>query len=240
MIVKTKAILLHHIRHSDNSLIAYFYTEEYGRLTIMVKGLSSKKGNNRYLYFQPLFLFDLELYYRDTRDMQNLKDLNLSYTPVNIPTDISKSTISLFTAEVLYATIREEDVNRRLYSFIESSVKALDGLDRGVSNFHIWFLVNLSSYLGIGPTSTNDTGRYFDMLNGQFVREIPFHPDYLEPRSADWLNRLLQYNVDDLPSLNLSGVERSLFLDQIIRYYTLHLPGMRHIRSLRVLNEIFR
>ena len=240
MIVKTKAILLNHIRHSDNSLIARFYTEDYGRLSVMVKGLSAKKGKNRYLYFQPLYLFDLEIYYREAREIHSLKEINLSFTPVNIPIDIFKSTISLFISEILYAIIREEDVNHRLFSFIESSVKALDEMTQGVSNFHIWFLVNLSSYAGIGPSSTKEKGSYFDMLNGQFVPSAPLHPDFLEPKSADYLNRLLEYSVDELPSLLISGTERTLFLDQIIRYYRLHLPGMRRIRSLRVLNDIFR
>jgi len=240
MIVKTKAILLNHIRHSDNSLIARFYTEEYGRLSVMVKGLSAKKGKNRYLYFQPLYLFDLEIYYRDAREMHNLKEINLSFTPVNIPTDLFKSTISLFISEILYATIREEDKNRRLFSFIESSVKALDEMTQGVSNFHIWFLVHLSAYTGIGPSPTTATGSYFDMINGQFVPSAPLHPDFLEPKSADYLNRLLKYSVEELPSLQISGAERTLFLDQILSYYSLHLPGMKRIRSLRVLNDIFR
>ena len=240
MIVKTKAILLNHIRHSDNSLIARFYTEEYGRLSVMVRGLSAKKGKTRYLYFQPLYLFDLEIYYRETKEMHNLKEINLSFTPLNIPIDIFKSTISLFISEILYATIREEDVNRRLFSFIESSVKALDEITNGVSNFHIWFLVNLSSYVGIGPSPTDSKGSYFDMLNGQFVASAPLHPDFLEPRTADYLNRLLEYTVEELPELQISGTERAEFLDRILRYYSLHLPGMRRIRSLRVLNEIFR
>lgn len=240
MIVKTKAILLNHIRHSDNSLIARFYTEEYGRLSVMVKGLSAKKGKNRYLYFQPLYLFDLEIYYREAREMHNLREINLSFTPVNIPTDIFKSTISLFISEILYSTIREEDKNRKLFSFIELSVKALDEMTVGVSNFHIWFLVHLSSYTGIGPTPTTAPGSYFDMLNGQFVPSVPTHTDFLDPKSAEYLNRLLNYSVEELPSLQISGAERTLFLDQILNYYNLHLPGMRRIRSLRVLNDIFR
>jgi DNA repair protein RecO (recombination protein O) len=78
------------------------------------------------------------------------------------------------------------------------------------------------------------------MLNGQFVPSAPMHTDFLEPKSADYLNRLLKYSVEELPSLQISGAERTIFLDQILHYYSLHLPGMRRIRSLRILNDIFR
>ncbi len=65
MLTRTKAILIHHVRYSDSSLIAHFYTQEYGRLAVMVKGISSRRGRTRFSYFQPLGIFNLELYYND-------------------------------------------------------------------------------------------------------------------------------------------------------------------------------
>ncbi|MFN2336637.1 MAG: DNA repair protein RecO, partial [Bacteroidales bacterium] len=69
MLVKSKAILIHHVRYSDNSLIAHFYTREYGRLSVMVKGISSRKGGARFNYFQPLNIFNLELYHYENREL---------------------------------------------------------------------------------------------------------------------------------------------------------------------------
>ena len=240
MLVKTKAILLHHVRHSDNSLIAQFYTLDYGRLSVMVKGVSTKKGNARYLYFQPLYIFDIEIYYHDSRDLHILKELSLAFTPVEMPFDIHKSTIALFLSEVLYSVIREEDVNRKLFSFIETSVISLDEMKEGISNFHLWFLISLSAFTGIGPTPTSDEECFFDMMNGQFVMNPPLHPDYLEPSPAGILNRFLRSGSEQIGSIKMSGEERTVLLDQVIRYYNLHLPGMRRIRSLQVLNDVFR
>jgi len=206
----------------------------------MVKGVSSKKGTAKYLYFQPLYIFDIEIYHKSSGDLQTLKEICLSYTPLNIPVDVYRSTLALFLSEVLYAVIREEDVNIQLFNFIESSVIALDSITGGVSNFHLWFLCALSAYVGIGPTVTNEKSFYFDMINGQFVATPPIHPDYLEPNSADIFNRLMRAEIEDIATINLSGEMRTMLLDQVIKYYNLHLPGMRRIRSLRVLNEVFR
>ncbi|MGB8358762.1 MAG: DNA repair protein RecO [Bacteroidales bacterium] len=240
MLVKTEAILLHHVRYSDNSLIAHFYTREYGRLSVMVKGISSKKRSTKFSYFQPLNMFRLELYHYENRELNNLKELSLSFIPKNIPGDINRSTITLFISELLYSVIKEEDVNRMLYGFIESSVMSLDEMTGGISNFHLWFLVAFTDYTGIGPSPTALKDYCFDMISGQFIQSPPSHPDYIEPRTSKILNRLLQMPADKLGELRLSGEERSELLDKILKYYNLHLPGIRQIRSLQIMKEIFR
>lgn len=240
MLVKTKGILLHHVRYSDNSLIAHFYTEMYGRLSVMVRVLSSRKGGPRFSYFQPLNVFNIELYYNEKKELHNLREMSLAYIPKNITGDVSRSSIALFISEILYKVIREEDVNRMLYSFIESSVTTLDGMTEGISNFHLWFLVAFTAYAGIGPTATTRKKCYFDMVSGQFTDLVPLHPDYLEPHSATVLNRLLGMTAEDLETLHLTGTDRSELLEQMIKYYSLHLPGIRQIRSLQIMKEIFR
>lgn len=240
MLVKTKAILIHHVRYSDNSLIAHFYTQEYGRLSVMVKGISSRKGGARFNYFQPLNIFSLELYRYENRELHNLKELSLAFIPEKIPGDIHRTSVALFISEIIYNIIREEDVNRRLYDFIESSVITLDGINAGLSNFHLWFLVAFTDYAGIGPTPTALHDCWFDMLSGQFTPHQPMHPDILGPLSAATLNRLLQMPAEKIASLQLSGEERTELLTGMLKYYNLHLPGIRQIRSLQVLKDIFR
>lgn len=240
MLVKTKAVLLHHVRYSDNSLIAHFYTQEYGRLSVMVKGISSRKGGARFNYFQPLNIFNTEIYHYENRELHNLKEISLAFIPKTIPGDIQRTTVALFISEILYNIIREEDVNRLLYEFIESSVVTLDGMTTGTSNFHLWFLVAFMAYAGIGPSHTLLKETYFDMLSGQFTSQQPLHPDYLEPRNASILNRLLQMPAEQVGSLRLSGEERTELLSRILKYYNLHLAGMRQIRSLQVMKDIFR
>jgi DNA repair protein RecO (recombination protein O) len=240
MLVKTKAILLHHVRYSDNSLIAHFYTEEYGRLSVMVKGVSSKKGRTRFNYFQPLNIFNTEIYHNNNRELHNLKELSLAYIPERIPGDIHHTSVALFISELLYNVIREEDVNKMLYGFIESSVITLDSMTAGISNFHLWFLVAFTDYAGIGPSHTQTNKSFFDMITGQFTSLQPMHPDFLEPESAMILNRLLQMPAEDIVSLQMSGEQRTALLERLLKYYNLHLPGIRQMRSLQVLKDIFR
>jgi len=240
MLTRTKAILLHHVRYSDNSLIAHFYTQEYGRLSVMVKGISSKRGSARFNYFQPLNIFNTELYYYENRELHNLKEMSLAYIPKRISGDIHRTTVAMFISELLYNVIREEDVNRMLFDFIESSVISLDEMNEGISNFHLWFLVAFTDYTGIGPSGTETGNCFFDMLTGQFTPLQPQHHDFLEPEAATVLNRLLHMPAAEIHTLRLTGEERTDLLARLLKYYSLHLPGIRQIRSLQVLKDIFR
>ena len=166
--------------------------------------------------------------------------MSLAYIPKRIHGDIHRTTVAMFISELLDNVIREEDVNKMLFDFIESSVISLDEAASGISNFHLWFLVAFTDYAGIGPTRTDMTGCYFDMLTGQFTPLQPMHPDYLDPAGARVLNLLLQMPAEDLASLRLSGEERTELLAVMLKYYSLHLPGIREMRSLQVLRDVFR
>ena len=78
------------------------------------------------------------------------------------------------------------------------------------------------------------------MVSGQFTDLVPLHPDYLEPHSSTILNRLLGMTAEELETLHLTGTDRSELLEHMIKYYSLHLPGIRQIRSLQIMKEIFR
>lgn len=240
MIVKTKGILLHHIRYTDTSIIAHFYTRDYGKVPMVIKGVSGKKRSNRNIYFQPLYLFDLEFYRRETRELQMLKEMSLSFTPTGIPVDIYKSTIAMFLSEVLYSVIREEEVNRQLFDFLDYSVQALDSMTEGTENFHLWFLTRFAAYTGIGPTPAGSPGSYFDLENGMFVETMPLHKNFLNQNQSDAFNHFILADLTGISSIHLLPSDRNALLEKMVSYYSMHLPGMRKVHSLQILSDVFR
>jgi DNA repair protein RecO (recombination protein O) len=240
MIVKTRAILLHSLRYSDNSNIVHFYTRDYGKVSMIVKGISTKKKTTRNIYLQPFYIFNLEFYMRESREMQTLKEMSLLYTPSEIPVNIFKSTIALFLSEVTHSVIREEEVNYALYDFLESSIIALDSMTESVENFHLWFLVKFAALAGIGPTPANTSEEWFDLMNGIFVMQKPLHEFIIEPPLASKFNSFLISDLPEVGIIKFRTNERTELLGLLIKYYSLHFPGMRKIRSLDILNDVFR
>ena len=108
MIRKTRGIVLHTTRYGESSLVVQCYTEQHGRQTYMLKGVRKSRKQNRSNLFQPLFILDFEVYHKDSREIQLVKEVTRTIPINSIPYDITKSTQAIFMAEVLYRVIREE------------------------------------------------------------------------------------------------------------------------------------
>jgi len=92
MIRKTRGIVLHTTRYGESSLIAHCYTEQSGRQTLIVKGVRKSRKQNRSNLFQALFILDFEIYHKDSREIQLVKEVNRALPLNSIPFDITKST----------------------------------------------------------------------------------------------------------------------------------------------------
>ena len=147
----TKGIVLNSIKYRDHDLIVRIYTEEFGLLSFMVNGSRKAKSRFKASYFQPLTLLNLEISYKENQSLNRIKELHLAHALNALHTDISKSTIAVFLAEVLHKCIQEEEQNQALFLFLEQSLLFLNQQSKGVANFHSLFLLQLTQYIGIQP-----------------------------------------------------------------------------------------
>lgn len=240
MLEKTKAIVLHQIKYTDSSIIVQLYTKKYGRQAIMVKGLRNRKNGKHINQFQPMFILDLDLYYKASREMQMVREFSVSYTPFDINSNIRKSCVAIFLGEVLTSVLREESPHEDLFNFIEESIIYFDTCTEGYANFHISFLAGLSSFLGFEPSPrTNVDDVFFDMSNGLFVPIPPVHGNYAKEEVSGILASFFASSYNNGNSISLNGSLRNDVLDTLMKYYSIHLPGLRKIKSLEVLKEVF-
>jgi DNA repair protein RecO (recombination protein O) len=240
MLQKTKGIILHQIKYTDSGVIAQAYTRNFGRQSLMIKGMRSRKSGKHNVLFQPMFILELVFYYKESREIQMLKEFSVSHSPANIYADVKKSCIAVFLSEILASVLKEETPNFELFDFIEDSIKYLDNCGSGYANFHIAFLIGLSSFLGFEPgTRTDPENKYFDLLNGTFVPLPPVHSAYADPHVSDILAEFFRASFDQMKSIPLTGSLRNEVLETIIRYFSVHLPGLKKINSLDILKEIF-
>ncbi len=241
MIEKTKGIVLHQVKYTDSGIVVWLYTRNFGRQSVLIKGLRKKKTGKHSVFFQPLFILDLVMYNKESRSMQTLKEFSVSYAPVDIHANVRKSCIAIFLGEVLASVLREESANEALFDYIEDSVIYLDTRKTGFVNFHIAFLAGLASFLGFEPgLKTNPLNNWFDMMEGKFVPVPPVHGNYAGTEISDILADFFNTSFDSAKNIPLTGSQRNEVLETIMKYYSLHLPGLKKIKSLEVLKEIFR
>jgi len=240
MLQKTRGIILHQIKYTDSGIVAQMYTRKFGRQSFLIKGMRNRKTGKHAILFQPMFILDLELYYKQTREMQSLKEFSVSFTPYDIYSNIKKSCVAIFLGEILTSVLKEESPHEEMFDFIEESIIYFEQCKEGFANFHIAFLAGLSSFLGFEPGQRlEEENAFFDMVNGIFVPIPPVHGNYANEEISDILADFFVASYDSIDKISLTGKMRNDVLETIVKFYSLHLPGLKKIKSLDVLKVVF-
>lgn len=237
---KARGIVLHTLKYGDSSMVVQMLTDTHGRQSYMVQGVRSTRGRgSKMALLQPLFAVEYEGLESPRMELHRLRELHSGILLRTLPYDVRKSTIALFIAEVLYRLIEEREANEPLFEFVWSSIEALDAMQEGVANFHLWFLANLCGFLGFHPGNNYHAHDYFDMREGLFSAIMPLHDNALTPEYAALFADLLDYDVASLASLTLNRQQRVEMLSRLVEYYSLHLDNISRVRSIGILQEVF-
>lgn len=238
MIVKTKAIVISAIKYSEADFIVCCFTESDGIKTYLLRNiLKSKKSSLKASYFQPLTQLDLIATHKNKGTLEYIREAKVAVAYSSLHTNIVKSSLVLFLAEILKNCIREEEPNPWLYKFLEESISWLDKNDL-VANFHIYFLLKLSHFLGFYPDASAIAMKYFNILEGNF--ENSKTSDYcVEGETVEDLKQFFNADLDTIANIKLSKSSRANLLDLLLLYYKLHVQGYQRPKSLAVMNQIF-
>lgn len=237
---KGRGIVLHTLKYGDTSMVVFLFTDVGGRRSFMVPGVRSHSGHGSKLaVFQPAFPVEFEGLEPSRQQMHRFREVHAGFLLRSIPFDVRKSTMALFIAEVLYRLVRESESNEALFDFVWNSVGALDEMEEGVANFHLWFLANLSRFLGFYPGNEHTPGAWFDIREGLFTPVRPTHTSVMEPACAELLNALTGCDTRRLAALGLNREQRVEFLNAMLSYLAYHLDAVHAVQSVRILREVF-
>lgn len=221
MLFKTRAIVLHSVKYAESGLIVHAYTEHFGRLSLLIRGVRKPRSRVHFALFEVLSILDIELYRKESREIQLLKEVKPTIVLHHIHSDIRRSTIAMFLAEFLYRTLREEEPNSALFNYLFHVIQILEITEKGVENLPLVFLMQFSKFLGIFPKNNIDLNRYTSLAGNK-------------------LSDIMEYSYGDLETLKIPYQNRSELLQSLLDYYTDHLEGMGQLKSIAVLREIFR
>jgi len=239
MQVKTSGIVLHSIKYTDSTSIITVYTRQFGKVTYMVHGVNKKKSVCPAAFLQPLSLIEMDVFHTPGKNIQRLKEIRMEHPFTGIPFNPVKNALALFISEVLFRTLRQTEPDENLYLFLENSILQLDCSEKGLSNFHLVFLLKLTRYLGFEPNQDNVHVNYFDLMNGVFVNEKPVHTHFILPDvSADFIS-VLNTDYSNMHNLVFSRARRANLLLSEVEYYQLHIPDFHGLHSLAVLQSLF-
>ena len=238
MLITTKAIVIHSLRYSEADLIVTCFTQSSGIKTYLLRNiLKSKKGKLKKAMFQPLTQLEIVAKHKEKNTLESIREAKIDIPYKNLHTDIYKSSISMFLAEILKNTIQEEEKNSALYRFLSQAFQELDETEK-FANFHLFFLVRLTHYLGFSPNLSSIEYPYFNLLDGDF-QFAETNKYCISNQNSELLKQFLRSDYSDFSTIRLNKKRRQGFLEMLLLYFQLHLHGFRKPKSLEVLNQLF-
>lgn len=223
LLEKTEAIVLKYINFTDSSIICYLLTKDFGKQTYMVRGIRGKNSKTKINLLQPLFILNVDVKHKPKSNIHTLHEFSLSEFYKTIPYDIAKSSIAIFISEILNKTFKDGDEDEELFNFVKTYILKLDELKEDYNNFHIIFLIKLTSFLGFYPNIDNNIYMNSEINKTlSYITEIVLNSDEILP---------------SLPQINSNN--RNDILVLLIEYYNIHLQSSINIKSLDVLKSIF-
>ncbi len=237
MLVKTPAIVLSSIKYGDSGKIVKFFTQNHGLISCISKSIYVKKNRTNSLLFSFNFV---ELVYdeKPNQSLFFLKEINASKHFSSIHLQPEKTTIILFLTEILNSVLKEEEPHYALFEFLENSIFEFDQKKSGFSDFHLWFLMNLTKFLGFYPHFKKGFS-FFDLDNGVSSNETPTG---IYISDSDLLNfeKLISLDFQNQTQSQFNQIQRKSILSTLLKYFELHISDFRQPKSLEVLNQVFQ
>lgn len=236
MLIKTKALVLSSLKYGDTSKIVKFYTQEHGIKSFIAKGIYSKK-NKTNAFFHPLNAVELVYEDRNQSSLLYFKEIRQDVYYQSLYNSPQKVTIVLFLAEVLNSVLNEEENNSSLFEYLSNALQIFDQRKINFADFHLWFLFNLTQFLGFYP-HLNSNQNYFDLREGISTNSKPADI-FISKDELLLFEKLsvLEFNEDKLIIFN--KIQRNSVLETLLRYYELHISNFRRPKSLDVLRVVF-
>lgn len=240
MLSKTRGIVLTNFKYSENSIIVKIYTEDFGLQSYLIRSVRNKKSKIKAGIFQPLTLLEFVAGHSKRSRLHSIKEITDCSQLNGISLDIKKSSVAIFIAELLNKAIREEECNKELFEFLFNTIHFLDKKEGRVSEFHLYFLLDLTKFLGFYPQNNfGENCAVFDLYNGKFQMQIPEHSYYLEMELSRYLHEIMTISDNDRDEHIIPSIIRKELINKMIDYYRIHLNGFSVLRSQSVLEEIF-
>ena len=227
-------ILLKRISYSETSLVLTVFTLSEGKKTFLFQGAKKKKGN----VLLPLSPIELTYFQRDDSQLAKISETTLLHTFESVPFHPIKSTIVFFEVEVLQSILHEGVKDEQLFRFIQNELGWLDG-NLSLTNYPIYWMLELTKYLGFSPFKPTNKTPFFDLVNGHFLGSAPMHTNYKNGIEVELLSEFIGLTKDELLQADIPKKFRKNCLLILIEFYKFHIPNFNLKDSIAIIESIW-
>lgn len=242
MDIALRCIALRTTKHSDRHSIVTAWSEQLGRVGLLVSAGTGREDRRRRALMMPLGMFECHARQRPGSDLYHISEVVPIYVPATLTDSPTRSAVALFMAEVIERTLRDAPPDEALTRSLFATIELLDSLPAGadLAMFPITFLCQFARLMGIAPEVDQwRRGAYFDLVDGRFRSSCPINHQHLPPDYARIAAAILRADFRTAGRLRLPLPTRRATLAALLQYFTLHLTDLTTLRSLPILQSLF-
>ena len=243
-IIKTEAIVLSKMNYGDTSTIATLFTDDLGKISVLIKGARSPKSKYGRIV-DPINHLLVVLYKKESRDIQLLSGADIIDHYPEIKNDLNKLKYAYSITELVKNLLAEHEINKRIFKGL---VKILNRLNRGeepsevtFGRFFLFFLKEIGYEIQIESCSvcgkkTISTDYFYSFEKGLMCGECKKSAVDIYDINLELLGYLKCLNSDESISSfdNLICQRAIIFMENHLKY---HVSDFKGISSLRLFNE---
>ena len=228
---ESRAISLIYHKYGEGAVIAKVFTEELGLKSYSIKRSGSKKSKNKISLLANQSLLNIRGKENKKREIQYINEINLAYPFSN--NNFKKNLIRLFFSEILTKTLMDSEKNKRLFNFVWDFNIALEKAKENENKFILKFIIELSYFLGIYPSTENINFNFFNIDKGVFTLNKNEENLNITGKNLFFFKSLLENSEVSIPKIN----QREL-LEMLFKYYSLHHFDLSNLKSYETIKTL--
>ena len=226
MIINTSAVVLKSFPYGETSIIARCYTQDHGKVSLIVKGARRKKSPMA-AYFQPMNYLDIVYYYRETRSLQSVSKATFVEIWSDLNQELKKIAYGLAIIELTEKANTENDPHPELFDELVAVLKAINSSDLRLNLIFWYFQIKLLTILGFKPD-----------FHQQEHGNIKFPNPFTGPNSRNILEDLSNNTIDSISNITATSKDRKAISEYLAAFINYHFEGLDKLKSFSVLKQI--
>lgn len=251
MIVETDAVVLHAIDYGDTSKIVTMYTQRFGKVKVIAKGVRSLK-NKFGSSLEPMTISSVVFYKKEHRDLHLLSKSEIAAPLNKIQADADRMFTALALVELVNMAMHDEEENGVVFAGLTEALRTIDASERNRINVLIAFMLKMfvQSGYGIGLDRCAACGRTVQdgailhaalrLSDGSLVcPNCGGGSGAAGVRIEGGILKSLQYlqhtDISRAPVLSIDAASVDAILTIVQLYLQYHSEGSRTLKSLSLL-----
>lgn len=244
-IIKTDAIVLSKMNFGDTSSIASLFTEDLGKISVIIKGARSPKSKYGKIV-DPINYLSVVLYKKESREIQLLSNADIIEHFTDIKNDLKKLGYAYAVVELVKNLLAEHEVNKKIFKGIIKILKKLNSGDEKeevIFGRFFFFFLKESGYeiqvnnCAICGKENFEYRVYYSREKGFICNECSKSVIDIYDINLELLKYLicLKSNESVNNFSNLIALKAITFMENHLKY---HVPDFKGLTSLKLVNGV--